>query len=416
MKNNGLIRVAVIATAVALGMPRGATAVPAFSRQTGVGCSSCHFQHFPALTSFGQAFKAGNYAEAGGQSMVEGDILSLPAVLNLSMILKVKYVNSSGVTGASTDKGEFMLPDEAAFFVGGRVGKNMGFLLEGQIADQDAPMFASFKLPIGFTVGSGRVSVVPFMTDGLGTPFGFELLSTGAVRNVRSFEERAATSAQQYVVGGSGEGIAEGVALVYSRSSGFANVTVWTPNHGNVALDRPTYYMRFAATPMVGSWQLGTGVQVWTGTPSTINKGTEALALDFQAHGQAGTFPLGIYVTWARAPGTTASDSNFFNAQPGAQSAFAVAGELGVWPQRLTVGLGYREGRNGLSPLAPPTWPVGYAGAMISRDVDRALTMSSTVMLAQNVELHASYSGFFGNAWAGRSDDRKLSITLFAAF
>jgi hypothetical protein len=37
-------------------------------------------------------------------------------------------------------------------------------------------------------------------------------------------------------------------------------------------------------------------------------------------------------------------------------------------------------------------------------------------MMAQNVELHTSYSEFFGSAWTGRRDDHKVSVTLFAAF
>ncbi|MBI5232947.1 MAG: hypothetical protein HY880_01185, partial [Deltaproteobacteria bacterium] len=33
-------------------------AVPAFARQTGFSCLTCHFQHFPGLNAFGRTFKA----------------------------------------------------------------------------------------------------------------------------------------------------------------------------------------------------------------------------------------------------------------------------------------------------------------------------------------------------------------------
>lgn len=435
-----LLRHAALALAASITLPTASVAVPAFARQTGVSGSSCHFQHFPALTAFGQSFKAGNYASAGGQSMLEGDILSLPAVLNLSMVLKMKYVKTNGGSGEGSDRGEFMMPDEASIFVGGRVGNNMGFLIEGQLADQTAPVFASFKVPIGADALGGRLSVVPFATDGLGTPFGFELLSTGAVRNVRSFEERAATSAQQYVVGGAEEGVAEGLAFVYSRHKAFANVTMWTPNKGTVALDRPAFYMRAAVMPTLGSWTLGGGVQWWVGSSTTINRSTKAIALDAQAHGSAGGLPLGLYVTYSRAPGTPANaaarDTNFFNSLPRAQWAVAGTAELGIVPGRLTVGLGYREARNGAAPTfieqvspylpldPPPMLPTSTLtifpppiGSWVYRDTDRAFTLSSVLLLAQNFSLHVSHTLFGGNAWKSTiGDDQKFSMTLFAAF
>ncbi len=427
--SRALFRCAALAAASLIALPAPAASVPAFARQTGATCASCHFQHFPALTPYGQSFKAANYAPMGGQGMVEGDFLSLPSVLNLSMILKMKYVKTNGSTGEGSDRGEYMMPDEAAIFLGGRVGSNMGFLVEAQMADADAPVFASFKVPIGFDGLGGRLSLIPFATDGLGTPFGFELLNTGAVRNVRSFEERAATSAQQYVVGGSGEGVAEGLAFVYARDEGFANVTVWTPHHGSVVLDRPTYYMRLAATPHIGNWQLGGGVQWWTGTATSLPAVTKAVALDLQAMGQAANLPVALYLSWARAPGSASGDPNFFNSQPNAQWAFAASTEVGILPGRLMVGLGYRDARSGAAPLfvertmpnipyalSPISiWPADLSVAT-SQDKDRAFTMSSTLLLAQNVSLHVSHTLFSGNAWTARTDDQKFSVTMFAAF
>ena len=59
-----------------------ASALPLFARQTGMECAACHFQHFPMLTAFGRAFKAGAFTLMGAQGKVEGDNLSIPAVLN----------------------------------------------------------------------------------------------------------------------------------------------------------------------------------------------------------------------------------------------------------------------------------------------------------------------------------------------
>src|SRR3972149_3792151 len=73
-----------------------AYAVPAFARQTGMACNSCHFQHFPILNEFGRSFKAGGYTTIGGQSFLEGGFLSLPSVLNASLVTKIMYQKSNG--------------------------------------------------------------------------------------------------------------------------------------------------------------------------------------------------------------------------------------------------------------------------------------------------------------------------------
>src|SRR3972149_12320362 len=125
-----------------------AEAVPAFARQTGLSCNTCHFQHYSSLNAFGRLFKAGGFTMVGGQSMIEGDMLFMPSALNASMVLKLRYQKTNGdfyytkadgsdpsltkdtdsgrtvvTTGdISTNKGELQFPDEAAIFLAGRVG------------------------------------------------------------------------------------------------------------------------------------------------------------------------------------------------------------------------------------------------------------------------------------------------------
>jgi len=41
--------------------PTTASAIPAFARQTGAACYSCHFQAFPAIKAFGRAFTMGSF-------------------------------------------------------------------------------------------------------------------------------------------------------------------------------------------------------------------------------------------------------------------------------------------------------------------------------------------------------------------
>jgi hypothetical protein len=391
-----------LALALVLLATTEARGVPAFARQTGASCSSCHFQHFPALTRYGRTFKSGGFTLTGGQSLIEGELLSLTSVLNASVVTKVRYVKTNGGTGAGTDMGELQFPDEAAIWLGGRVGTHAGFVLEAQLTDPSAPIFASFKMPLGLDVAGGRLSAIPFSTDGLGTPFGFELFNTGAVRNVRVLEDRSAISAQQYVVAGGDEGVAEGVAVAFSTPAWFASVTPWSPDHGPVALNRPAWYFRAGVTPTLGAWDLGAGAQLWAGSAQARDQVTRAWAIDGQAQGRVGTLPLGIYLAYARAGASPDSGrENLFNTGPTDQEAFSALAELGVLPGKVTAGIGYRLGDNGRA--GPSTR-------------DGAMLLGGTWLLAQNVELQFNHILYHGSAWSGGRQDQRTIVMLFAAF
>jgi hypothetical protein len=55
-----MITVSVLLLA-ALNAPTAGHAVPAFARQTGLGCTACHTQHFPTLNAMGRKFKLDGY-------------------------------------------------------------------------------------------------------------------------------------------------------------------------------------------------------------------------------------------------------------------------------------------------------------------------------------------------------------------
>ena len=407
-------------------LPQSVHAVPAFARQTGLACSSCHFQHYPTLNAFGRAFKAGGYTMVGGQSLIEGDMLSLPSVLNASMVLKVMYQKTNGDEKTGTNMGALKFPDEAALLIGGRAGEHVGFLLEAgltpgetevnipspvddSISVPETNLFTSFKMPFVYDLAGSKVSVIPFITDAAGAPYGFELLNTGALRMSRTLEHRGDISAQQYV---GTDGAAEGVAIVGYNSMGYINATLWTPNHGEVAVNRPAYYVRVAATPTVSGWDVGGGIQYWTGKAGRDDDGggdieTNALAIDAQAQGKVGAMPLGIYVTYANAPESDTDMENLFNADTeGAINAISFVAELGVLPNKATVALGYRAGDTGAD----------------DNNKDNALFLGATYQLVQNVQFQFNqslYSGDFYDLAANNEDDKgdqKTTLMLFTAF
>ena len=400
-----------------LALPKSAQAIPAFARQTGMACSTCHFQHFPALNAFGRFFKAGGYTMVGGQSMVEGDMLSLPSTLNASIVLKVRYQKTNGDDDSSgTNKGELQFPDEAALFLGGRIGEHIGFAYEMGLNGEGFDNFTSFKMPFVYDVMGAKVSVIPFNTDGLGAAFGFELLNTGAVRNIRTLEHRKEISAQQYIGTATA---AEGIAFVAANNLGFVNYSLWAPSHTAKDVGPMSQYLRVAATPTVGGWDFGGGVQWWGGTSSIGDAGgfdgdtltsdndyqTHAWALDAQAQGVVRSLPLGIYVTYGSAEKSKAGEpENLFNSNSDNKTALSVSAELGVLPGRATVSLGYRTADTGAA----------------SNNKDNGLVLGATYQFAQNVQLQLNHSNYSGNAYdttpAPADGDQLTTLMLFTAF
>jgi hypothetical protein len=398
---------ALFLLAMSLYTPDEAGAVPAFARQTGMACNTCHFQHYPLLNAFGRNFEANGFTMVGGQSLVEGDVLSMPSVLNASLVTKIRYQKTNGDTDDSgTNKGELQFPDEAALLIGGRVGEHIGFVLEAQMADSSSPMFASFKMPIGFDVGESHLSVIPFRTDAFGPQSSFELLNTGAVRHIRVLENRTDISAVQYV-GAQRE--AQGLGFVAYHNTGYINYTLWQP-HAGTSDAGPLHYVRIAATPTVAGWDLGGGVQWWGGTSvdgsKTRNK-AEAWALDAQAQGLVGNLPLGVYLQYASAGKSDAGEpSNFFNSNARDEKAFSILAELGVIPNRATVAVGYRDGDNGDS----------------ANNEQNSITLGATYLVTQNVELQANHSirsGDFYDLPANNENangDQLTTLMIFSAF
>jgi len=392
-----------------------AEAVPAFARQTGLACNTCHFQHYPSLNAFGRAFKSGGFTMVGGQSMVEGDMLSIPATLNASLVTKIRYQKTNGSDNAeATNEGEMQFPDEAALLLGGRVGEHMGFLLEMSLtASGDENNFSSFKIPVTFNVMETDLSVIPFTTDAAGASYGFELLNTGAQRTSRPLEHRKDISAAQYIEPtGSGDAAATGVAFVVSRPLYFFNYTPFYADHGNSIAGPFLHYLRAAFTPTYAGWDLGFGVQWWGGTarqgsdPSVpIHKHADAWALDAQAQGMVANFPLGVYLSYANADksdSAAANDLNIFNSSTtNDKTAWAVMAELGVVPNRLTAAVGYRGGKNGSATMS----------------TDNATFLALAYNATQNFQIQLDQSWYSGDANDGAATgDSLTTLMLFAAF
>ena len=405
----------VIPLFVAFAAPTTSQAVSMYARQTGLACASCHFQHYPLLNEFGRSFKAGGYTQIGKEGEIKGENLSIPETLNMGLVAKIRYQKANGpvVAGTRTENdGRWDVPDELNVMIGGRISPNIGFFLEG--ATVESPFLGSFKIPFTYDVGDVKVGVVPFSTGELGTSFGFELLNTGAVKNQRIAEQAADISAQQYVTGAYA---ARGAALVVSNPFFFANLTKFSPGHVNEHVSPPkATYLRAAVTPTWNNWDLGAGLQSWSGSAevgpgsAVVLNNTKAWAVDAQAQGAIGAMPLGIYLSHAKAAATSATGTpNFFNSTPGNndRSATAVSAELGVLPGRATVIVAYRKGDNG----------------ELANNSDNAVTVGGTYQIVQNMQLQLTFAKRSGSAFdagapnmTGGLGNQLLTLVLFGSF
>ena len=392
--------------------PSVSEAVPAFARQTNMTCATCHFQHFPALNTFGRSFKQGAYTMVGGQSLVSSDNLSLPIALNASLVTKLRYQKTNGNDKTkATNTGDLQLPDEAALIIGGRGSENVGLLLEASLKESgDSNNFNSYKIHFNSATDNGtNLGAVVFLTDAGGAPYGFELLNTGAQRFMRTAEDRKAIAAQQFIAGAGSPGAsdAEGVALVASQNNYFVNLTLWTPDHGSVAVSNMASYVRAAYMPTIGSWDTAIGFQVFTGTAKRVNTGTglpdnavtNAQFIDAQAQGQLGGKPAGLYVTYGSAK---AIAGNYFNNNPNDQNAFSILGEYGFIPNKATVYLGYLSGDNGKA----------------ANNKDQRLSIGMTWLYTENIEFQLWNTSYSGNAYSPKpgGGDNLISFMLFSAF
>jgi hypothetical protein len=381
-----------------------ASAIPAYARQVGMACSACHQQHFPILNSFGRAFKAGGYTMMGAQGKVEGDHLSIPDTLNLSMIIKARYLkdNRTRTTGATNTRaanngdGAWEMFDEFALLGGGRIADNVGFFFEGQML-QTGPLMGIMRMPFVWDMGGAKFSVVPFTTDGGGVIVGYELSSGGILRANRWAEDRSSTSAFQYT---RGIETATGMAFVAQNDMGYINITPYSVSGAfkqvGAGSSWDSTYVRVAATPTVNDWAMvfgagkmsGQSFNATTGTTGTAYK-TDLTFFDFQAHGQVGGKDIGIYAQHSKAPHTTGFRNAYNNraacvaACNPDKKATTIGVDYSVIPHALHLGAAYRSAKNG-----------GTAAA----NGDNSLTLNAIYDLYQNVALHGWYNKFTGSS------------------
>lgn len=406
---------AVVVGTLGLSVSTESQAVPAFARQTSMACQACHFPSFPTLNAFGRSFKVGGFTLTGAQEQIEDDGLSLPSVMNMSLITKFRYQKTNGGTADGTDKGEFQLPDEAALLVGGRVSENIGFLLEADLNGAEGH-FLSFKVPVAFKGAKADFQITPFMTDALGAGYGLELLNTGALRSQRQGEDRSKMFAQQYL--GLGAGAAEGVTFAAANPNGFVNATLFAPHHGNASGVTFAKYLRAAWTPTVGKWDAALGFQHYSGKVDAAEVDgvdlyagdVKGWAIDGQMQGDLAGKPFGLYAAYGKVPSGSLINGTGMSAAATTtdKKAWNLNANWDVVPNKFNLILGYMSADNGKAVTA----------GGLAQNRENFLTLGAGYKFAQNVRLevnHAKASGSYYDANPTKADTR-TTVLLFSAF
>ena len=368
--------VGVSALAVA---PNTAQAIPAFARQTGMACYSCHFQSFPALTDYGRSFKRDAFTDVGSEALVEDDNLSIPAVLNATLVIHANYTNTkdnastASTTGPGFSNGVWNLPLEAPLLIAGRMGKNMGAFGEfaGGAGAANGQTTNNWQVMTSFDMGNFKMGLNVFNTS-FGWTAGIETFNVygqhagvlngndvSAVSNVGNGNDTTTIAGVQ----------TQGVTAWAGNDLWFIGLTGWAPDVSGVNANLvgaqnvggnliPGVYG--AITPNLAGWDTMLGFGVTNGTAGATSgsgtaqngitvpvgsklAGADLWWIDAQAQGQLGNTTIGLYADYAHTKAKANVAYNVFGANPisqviaGTGTAATAGDKTDGWSLRATI-------------------------------------------------------------------------------
>jgi hypothetical protein len=139
--------------------PRGAEAIPAFSRTYGMECSACH-SAYPALNTLGEGFRLSGYRTYGGAELTPtvppikiGNRLELPGTVPISFSLKAGYNfteinNTLGDGSKNTNTADDFKRSDSSFNLtaveidaGASLGEHLSFFLGAPLAETEIRQF-----------------------------------------------------------------------------------------------------------------------------------------------------------------------------------------------------------------------------------------------------------------------------------
>jgi len=438
--------VAVSAVAVA---PTTSEAIPAFARQAGAACLSCHFQEVPALNSFGRSFKQGSFTAMGDEGLVEDENLSIPAVLNASFVVRmdVTHVNPGGGSASTTS---YNIPVDQNLLIAGRAGTNTGVFLEfgGGTGDTTSGGLNNMQVMNSFDVGDFKVGLSYADTSFGGdatlitnSVYGQHSGNVGAVGDVSAVNNSGWTNSISSIGAwvGNDMGYIQFALVAPGGAAGWAGanpagaptavITATGPNgaaaaNPNVGL-KMGKMIKVAATLDVGGFDTIIGFGSVTGK---IAKGgaLTSPSMDMQwvfgqMQGDLGDMSLGIYGDWAHAKGKAngnllgAQDSNF---QLGATNVFNSYNTLRSGDKFDAFSI-----RASLEPISQVTFALGYGyrktTGLNNNVKHQVFKFGAGYSIYQNMILSLSYANdktTVGAFTAGASTNNKTTVLDYVIY
>jgi len=372
-------------------VPTKAEAFPAFARQTGAACLSCHFQTFPALNAFGRAFMMGSFTDVGDQALVEDDNLSIPAVLNASFEVRGGATNTSS-SGAAPSDTTYTIPNNARLFLAGRIGSNSG-----------AVIVFTGKTPVWMFLNSWDVGDFKVGLSAQKSPWGGSNIMEGS--NV--FGHRGDKLGGQDISATTNSGFTKQTTSIgtwIGNDLGVVQVALLAPastttGGTNVGLNFGKL-IRAYATLDVGGWDTLVGFGYVTGTAGKANGGASGpaaaripMSLNFvyaQAQGEVGDMSIGVYGDWPHAKGKTSSmgTGNFY----GVSEAFEAVGADNVAGNKFDA----FSIRADIEPIDRFLFGVGYAYQKMTRPggdlTNKVFHLAATYKLYQNFDVNVVFN------------------------
>jgi len=293
---------AVVAVTAMVSAPTTSEAVPAYARQTGAACLSCHFQSIPRLNAFGRNFRLNAYTDMGEQPLIEDDHLSMPATLNATLLVK------SQATFQSTAQGGNVIdwPNESAIWIGGRLSEHAG-----GTAEWGADGAVTTKVWYKMDIDNGIIAVGGGMTDALGANFMFNDPSNATARPTRGwlsrpdFLDRAGIMTRAMTAFGAYGYFND---LIYVAAGGIIPHDGTTPGAavGGAVIDfKMSPYLRAVITTELAGLDTVAGVYYASVKHSAINAAAfgaagvataTTIGFDLQMQGDVGDLSVGFYL------------------------------------------------------------------------------------------------------------------------
>jgi len=303
---------AVVAVSAVSIAPTTSEAIPAFARQTGAACLSCHFQSFPTLSAFGRAFKEGAFTDVGEQALVEDDDLSIPASLNMTLMFRpqfnIKKVSGNAAAAANVTTKSIAATADQVMMIAGRIGTNTGAFVEYDGTTGGA--FANQQLLHSIDMDAFKV-ILSYYNTGFGEDAGLQLMSVwgqhGGMLGGKALSINNAMGTRAVNTAG--------VSVSVANEMGAITIGGVMPAANAATSWSMAPMVRVQSFFEVGGMELGLGAIVVNGqnTLGTVKADAKRFGIDAQLQGELGDMQFGVYADFAKAKASSATVQNVYN-------------------------------------------------------------------------------------------------------